>query len=353
MKLLIVTQTLDNQDPILGFFVRWVEEFAKNCEEVHVLALNVGTYELPENVKIHCLGKSEGQPKIVWLWRLWRHSFTLRHHYNAVFVHMNPEYVLYGVLVWQILSKQIGLWYAHGTVSQKLKIAHFFSDFIFTSTEKGFRINSPKRNIVGQGIDTNVFSYKEHTEVTPFLNLVTVGRIAPSKKIETLLAAALRLKETGVEFKLSMYGQPQNSEEQKYKEKLHVYVEKNKLSQVVSFEGPLLQKQIPAVLHQATIFIQDGQTGSLDKVLLEGVSCGIITISSNEAYGDFVDMYKSKLVYPTGNAEVLVDRILAIKDYPKDASTMKKFLRKKVEQNHSIENLIKKILKSYVRNTDS
>jgi len=57
MKLLIVTQTIDSNDPVLGFFVRWVEEFSKQCEEVTVICLQKGEYELPKNVRVFSLGK--------------------------------------------------------------------------------------------------------------------------------------------------------------------------------------------------------------------------------------------------------------------------------------------------------
>ena len=59
MKLLIVTQAVDINNPILGFFHRWIEEFSKNCEKVTVIALGVGEYKLPQNVNILSLGKNE------------------------------------------------------------------------------------------------------------------------------------------------------------------------------------------------------------------------------------------------------------------------------------------------------
>jgi hypothetical protein len=60
MKLLIITQKVDINDPILGFFHRWIEEFAKHCEKITVICLYKGTYNLPNNVKVLSLGKEEG-----------------------------------------------------------------------------------------------------------------------------------------------------------------------------------------------------------------------------------------------------------------------------------------------------
>lgn len=51
MKLLIVTQALDQAHPILGFFHRWIEEFAKHFEHIHVIALQYGKSDLPYNAE--------------------------------------------------------------------------------------------------------------------------------------------------------------------------------------------------------------------------------------------------------------------------------------------------------------
>ena len=58
MKLLIVTQTVDTDNPILGFFVRWIEEFAKHCEKIAVICLHEGEYTLPSNVEVYEIGKA-------------------------------------------------------------------------------------------------------------------------------------------------------------------------------------------------------------------------------------------------------------------------------------------------------
>ena len=63
-KLLIITQKVDAQDDLLGFFVDWIAEFARRFEEVHVVALEVGTHSLPGNVTVYSLGKDSGKTKI-------------------------------------------------------------------------------------------------------------------------------------------------------------------------------------------------------------------------------------------------------------------------------------------------
>ena len=57
MKLLILTQKVDENDDVLGFMHGWIKEFAKHYEKIIVVALGVGQYDLPENVKVLSLGK--------------------------------------------------------------------------------------------------------------------------------------------------------------------------------------------------------------------------------------------------------------------------------------------------------
>src|SRR5262245_47547882 len=104
MKLLVVTQTLDLNDPILGFFHRWVEEFAKHFDTVTVIALKVGAHNLPKNVAVHSLGKEIGLERGPRILRYVGLLLRLRREYTHVFAHMNPEYVIGGGLMWRLLG---------------------------------------------------------------------------------------------------------------------------------------------------------------------------------------------------------------------------------------------------------
>ena len=64
MRLLIITQKVDRSDPILGFFHRWLVEFAAHCEKVTVIGQLVGEHDLPRNVDVHSLGKEEDHSRL-------------------------------------------------------------------------------------------------------------------------------------------------------------------------------------------------------------------------------------------------------------------------------------------------
>lgn len=342
MKLLIFTQTIDMNDPILGFFVRWVAEFAKHCEQVHVCALNVGEYKLPENVTVHCLGKSEKKPKWVWLWRTWKLSWQLRKEYDATFVHMNPEYVVYAGLLWRLLGKRISMWYAHGAVNFILRLATLFTHTVFTSTEQGFRLESHKRAIVGQGIDTEHFKPDPNRKQDSRLELVTVGRISPAKDITTLIETCRILKEKEINFHFKIVGAPQHPEERVYQDSLEALINKYQLSDEIKFIGSMSQRELPDTLRKADIFISAGQTGSLDKALLEALACGIITMSCNESFSTFAQPFTETFCFPRGGAGQLSKLIINLNET--DVSESVNQLRTRIHEAHSIESLIGKII---------
>src|SRR3989344_92970 len=112
-KILIVTQKVDKNDPILGFFHRWLEEFAKYFEKVTVICLEKGKCDLPQNVKVLSLGKENGRSKFKYLKNFYHFIWQERENYEVVFVHMNEEYVLLAGLPWRLLGKRISMWRNH------------------------------------------------------------------------------------------------------------------------------------------------------------------------------------------------------------------------------------------------
>ena len=220
MKLLIVTQVVDKNHPILGFFHRWIEEFAVHCEQVSVICLQAGAHDLPPNVQVYSLGKEEGKGRIVRLFRFYKYLWTLRHEYDRVFVHMNQIYVILGAPIWRTLSKKINLWYMHGSVSLSLKIAEKLTDKIFTGSTESFRLKSSKVVVTGHGIDTAHFAPQVVAKTT---DLITVGRITKSKNLETLIDILKVLRETHP-VTLTIVGKSVTQNEHDYE--IYYYVDK-------------------------------------------------------------------------------------------------------------------------------
>ena len=130
MRLLITTQAVDLDDPILGFFHSWIKALSQNCASVHVICLKEGRYNLPSNVRVHSLGKEGGQSRLKYIWRFYKYIWTLRNEYDSVFVHMNQEYVLFGGKFWRFLGKRVVLWRNHKIGSVWTHVAAMLSNIV-------------------------------------------------------------------------------------------------------------------------------------------------------------------------------------------------------------------------------
>ena len=93
MKILIITQKVSINDPVLGFMHRWIEEFAKHFERVTVICLEKGEHHLSPEVKVLSLGKENGKSRLKYILKFLYYIWREKNNYDAVFVHMNQENV--------------------------------------------------------------------------------------------------------------------------------------------------------------------------------------------------------------------------------------------------------------------
>lgn len=240
MKLLLCTQVVDKNDPVLGFFVRWIEEFKKHCE-VEVISLKD-------------LGSGG---RIARAWRLL--SLVWGGEYDAVFVHMNPEYLVAAGWLWKLRGTKTALWYTHKSVDLKLWIAERFADVILTASKESFRLRSNKVRVMGHGIDTDFFC--PDPGVVRGGHLLSVGRLMKSKRHDLAIEAAAREHR---ELRIAGEGPERKNLEALARE----------LGATVHFLGGITQTQLRDEYRRASCLIHTSETGSLDKVVLEALACG-------------------------------------------------------------------------------
>ncbi len=347
MKLLICTQIVDRRDPILGFMHAWIAQCAREWESVEVVCLKAGEYAFPHNVHVHSLGKEKGVGRVRRLLRVVRLMYRLNAKYDQVLVHMNPEYVVLFGLWWRSLGKRVGLWYAHGSVTMRLRIAHLLTHVVFTSTPQGFRIPSKKVACVGQGIDCSLFTLTDHDFADP-LRLTTVGRVSRAKRLEVLLVAVQTLVTKGVRSVFTIVGVPLTQDDRRYHEELLEWVAKRGLHDVIIFAGARAQQDLPAHLQASDIVIHAGATGSLDKALLEPLACGVPTLSSNDAYPEVLGSLTEVFTYPAGDSTALCERIARVRTWKgEELARVRRELRARIEGVHDIQGLISRIKQGY------
>lgn len=313
MRILICTQAVDRDDPALGFFIRWVEEIAKKSEHVLVICLRKGTHSLPKNVEVISLGERH---KIFRAFELCGIAWGRRNEYDAVFVHMNPEYIAAAGWLWRLRGKKIVLWYTHKSVNLMLRIATLFANKVLTASKESFRIPSKKVEIVGHGIDTDFFTPGDAKRDDVVLS---VGRLMPSKRHDLVIESAALVKK-----KLKVIGEgPEEDQLKKISESLKANVE---------FTGSLTHEQLRDEYRRAKILVHTSETGSMDKVVLEALATGVQVITTSDVYRDF----PVKIVAPSPGAIADAIRISQQMGDPIGY----------VRMHHSIWRLIPKIMQS-------
>jgi len=333
-NLLIITQKVDEDDQLLGFFIEWLKRFAGKFGNVTVLCLEKGKFDLPKNVEVISLGKDRGAGKLKQLSTFYFQLFTLK--YDAVFVHMNPIWAILGGPYWRLAGKKVCLWYTHKAITSKLKLAEKFVDVIFTASKESFRLPSKKVIVTGHGIDTSLFRPSEKLKVeSGKLKILSVGRIAPVKNYGTLIDASKILKDKGTSFLVTMVGEIALNSDASYLASLKFKVKSLKLEENFKFVGKINHKELPSYYRSHDIFVHLSKTGSIDKTLLEAMACGMKVLSSNDSARSFLNQ---TLCFKEDDSHDLAGKIIEVSKIPPDPA-----LRDYVIKNHDLDKLIERL----------
>lgn len=340
-KILIVTQKVDKNDSVLGFFHSWITAFSGQFDQVIVIGLSVGAYNFPQNVRVVSLGKEKGRGRIARTINFLRYIVALRKEYDGVFVHMNPEYVALAGFIWRSMAKRVVLWYTHRSVNLRLHLAVFFSHAVYTASREGCRVQSNKVRTVGHGIDVELFS-RITRQALPgkkeALSIVHVGRITQIKNCDTIIrAVSLVQKEIRQPVRLVFIGAPATSEDEVYKQMLIKLVEEQNLVNQVLFMGSVTHDTLPTFLAQADIMINAAPTGGLDKVVLESMAAGVPVVTSNTSFSALFGTYASQCIFKERDAYDLSLKLSNL--ISGDMVSLSAYLRQKVS-NHALKRLV-------------
>lgn len=272
MRLLLITQKVNKNDSILGFFHEWILRLSKKVEKITVICLEKGDYDLPKNVSVLSLGKEKSKSKIKYIFNFYKYIYKNKKEYDKVFVHMNPIYIILGFWLWGILGKKMYLWYTHKNVDLKLRFSSLFVNKIFTASKKSFRLKTKKLKVLGHGIDLNIF--KPNTDKREQNKIISAGRVSKTKNYEPLIDAMKK-----IEARVELAGPIDEG----YKKELDNIIKETGVENKISFVGPINYQNIVDFYNSANVFVNFSKTGSLDKAILEAMACGLNILTSNEA----------------------------------------------------------------------
>src|SRR3989338_4638220 len=348
MRLLVITQAVDENDPLMGFFTSWLRELSKHVEHLDVLTLKKGKYDLPENVQVFSLGKEKGRnplfKTLMWAWLVSK----LLPKANGVFVHMAPEYVR-AIWPWNFFfRKPIVMWYSHIKISSTALWALKRVKAVCTASIDSYDFSGAlakykdKVFSTGHGIDTNFFSPPPSLPNNNPKRIVAISRISYVKRIEDLIETAAILKKEKINFVVEMYGAPSRKEDNEYLSKLKKIFKKNKIEDLWQWRGSIVNNKTPDIYRKADIFVRMQGGGGYGKTELEAMSCGLPITVPTKVYRKNFPGFAEDITYPEKDIKALVQSIKNITRWETDHRTkFSRDAREYVLEKHNIEILAK------------
>lgn len=353
MKVLIITQKVDVNDDILGFFHRWIEKFSEKFYSLNVICLQKGEYSLPSNVRVFSLGKENGKSRIRELYKFYEYIWQLRKDCDAVFVHMNPIYVVLGGVFWKLLGKKIYLWHNHKNGNFITRLAVMLSDVVFYTSPQSFSARFKKSRAMPVGIDTERFRIQD-TKYLPAGDLpkgdkiqnsiLYLGRFSPVKNADILIEAVNLLDKQGIDFILNIVGQPGVGEGEHFK-KIRNMAKNLEDKRKARFLGKTANYQTPEIYSQNDIFVNLTQAGSFDKTTMEAMACQSMVLVSNPVFERiFPKELQEILIFKERDPEDLAKKLTYLMNLSKEEKEkIGRELREMVVNGHSLDNLTQKL----------
>jgi len=342
-NLLIITQRVDEQDDLLGFFVDWIREFSLHFEKVFVITLAKGKYQLPNNVFVYSLGKESNNSTIARIYNFYKYLFQLVPKSSNIFAHMSPIFVIASWPITRFYRKKIILWYLHRSVTGRLKLAERLVYKIATAAKESLRLNSDKIMEVGHGINVDKFTTIPDKRYED-LKILTVGRISPIKDLVTYIETGKILQARQLPFHMEIVGRPIMSGDHEYLKRLTTLVTKYQLEQWVQFTGFVPYSKIEEKYASANVLINLAPTGGIDKTVLEAMATGCITFVCNQAFRKYFGDYADQLIFTHGRAEDLANKLEKYHSKSiEEKRAMAEFLQAQAH-THSIPVVIDKII---------
>jgi glycosyltransferase involved in cell wall biosynthesis len=149
----------------------------------------------------------------------------------------------------------------------------------------GFRLPSEKVVFLGQGIDVNRFEPPADTDPGYEATAISVGRIAPVKRIDEMIEAVALLRDShSIDLRLRLIGGPSTDADRDHAERLREMTSELGIGDLVDFDGAVPFAEVPAAYHRGAFFLNLSETGSIDKAILESMASGCVPISRNTSF---------------------------------------------------------------------
>jgi glycosyltransferase involved in cell wall biosynthesis len=322
-RLVFVTQQVDPEHSLLAGAVPMIRALASRVDEVVVLADRAVDGALPENCRVR-LYTAGSQVR-----RGARYAYALNEELTprplAVLVHMTPLLSVLAAPLTRPRGVPLLLWFTHWKVTRRLILAERLATAILTVDGRSFPLSSPKVVPIGHGIDMEKFPCTSR-DPAERLRVVALGRTSPSKGLETIVRAA-----DLANAELELRGPSLTDEERREAARLRALE--------IQIEPPLPHTEIPALLAQKDVLVNNMREGALDKVVYEAAATCMPVLASNPG---FDDVLPPELRFRRDDALDLAAKLEALAGV--DRNELGRALRAQVAARHSVEHWADEVL---------
>jgi glycosyltransferase involved in cell wall biosynthesis len=323
VKLVVITQAVDPDDPALGATVDKLRALAARVDELVVFALRTRTVDLPANVRVRSFAARGPVLKAARLLALLVPE--LRRRPVAVLAHMAPAYAVVAAAVTRPRRVPLLLWFTHWRASRLLQLAERVSTRVLSVNARSFPFASAKLVATGHGIelpDTPAVHEPQQT-----LRLLALGRTSPAKGLTTLVDAVELLADLPVE--LEIRGPSLTDEERAHRRELEARA---------TVGGPVERSAVRELFARSDVLLNNMRAGALDKVVFEAAAAGLPVLVASDGFDALVGGLDASLRFRQDDADDLAARVRELYDLgPAGRAALGARLRERVQREHSVE----------------
>jgi glycosyltransferase involved in cell wall biosynthesis len=279
-RLIFATQRLDSRDPILAATVAKVRALAERVDELVVICDSAEPGVEPANARVHEFrSATQFQRGARFAAALVR---ELRPRPLGVVAHMIPLYVVVAAPIVRPLRVPLLLWYTHWKAHPLVRVAERLATGVISVDRRSFPFATPKLRAVGHGIDLSEFECSDARTGDGPLRALALGRYSSTKGLETIVRGVALAGNA----ELRVHGASGGPGDDEHKRHLESLARSLGLEAVIA--GPVPRAEVPRLLAESDVLVNNTPAGSADKVVFEAAASCLPAAVSNPVFDDLV-----------------------------------------------------------------
>jgi glycosyltransferase involved in cell wall biosynthesis len=351
MHVVMLTPQVNPMGWVTGFIHGWIDALARHerVDQLDVICLEMGPYDLPANVTVTSMGKEQGYSRLRELFELERAIASVIGRADVLFGHMIPRFTLFAAPWAKLFGVPIVQWYTHRHVTPELRIVHALADRLVTASPESFTLPSAKVTSLGHGIDTERFRPADDASAgtTGERLIVAAGRLSPIKHYDVLIEAVARLATRpgfgDVRAIVAGGSTPEHGEA--YAEQLRRLARDRGVGERITFAGIVPHQDMPELYRRATVTVNLCPTGGVDKAVLESMASGVPVVVRNETFLPLLGDDASGLWCEAPDPDLVADRLAGVLEQPPGArAALGRRLRQRMQADYALEGFIGRLV---------